>query len=490
MGGEFNTIDNDGEGGADPLSAPFVAKLSASDGTVDQSFNPLLDGGPVYALALSGEYLYLGGGFATVDSNEIAEFARVDADTGEVDTGCDLDVITEEAPNETVYSLVFNGTTGYVGGSFNSVMSQSINGLFRFDTTSCTLDTDWTPNPYGYIYALSATNQGIWVGGQLEGIEDEPKNNLAHFTLTQPSSTPTPSASPTPTPTTNLSPTPTIDPSSNIYVIIDNILSAEEEVESNIGEIEDPSAATGLFFEKPGFGRIEFRATLDLTDPDVISWLQQLESLLDLSTLNKIGLDADLVQELIDTEATLTMYNVTLNNPKILVDGAEDEEGVVSNLVYNQEADTLTFTAAHFTEFTAVEEGGAVQPTPVRGSQPPSTTKPPSCKAETPIGSPDLFEIRTDQKSTTIFFAPVTRNVNKYYIAYGTEGLPYQHGVEFTPPYNDGVISYTINDLNPNTPYHFTVRAGNGCAPGNWSQTMEATTTKNLLQKKSWYWYK
>ncbi len=275
--------------------------------------------------------------------------------------------------------------------------------------------------------------------------------------------------------------TPTPTPGANIYVIIDAELAAGG-VESNIGELPDPSQATGLYFEKIGFGKIEFASTLDLTNATVIAWLQDLGNKLDLSTLNKIGLDADLVQELIDTQATLTMYNVTLNNPKILVDGDEDEEGVVTNLVYDQEADTLTFTAAHFTEFTAVEREA--------GSQPPSTTKAPSCKDESPVGSPDLFEIRSTNTSATIFFAPVTKHVNKYYIAYGTEGLPYQHGVEFTPPYIDGVISYTINDLNPNTAYHFTVRAGNGCAPGSWSQTMEVTTTKNLLQKKSWYWYK
>jgi len=79
--------------------------------------------------------------------------------------------------------------------------------------------------------------------------------------------------------------------------------------------------------------------------------------------------------------------------------------------------------------------------------------------------------------------------VNKYYIAYGTEGQLYQHGVEFTPAYNDGVISYTINDLNSTTPYFFTVRGGINCAPGNWSQTMTASTTKYPLQSKQYYWY-
>ena len=39
----------------------------------------------------------------------------------------------------------------------------------------------------------------------------------------------------------------------------------------------------------------------------------------------------------------------------ILVDGTEDIEGIVSNLVYNLEEKTITFNAAHFTTFETVE---------------------------------------------------------------------------------------------------------------------------------------
>jgi len=143
-----------------------------------------------------------------------------------------------------------------------------------------------------------------------------------------------------------------------VYIVIDNTLSTQEGVASNIGELPDPACAQGLYFEKVGYGKITFGACIDLTKPTVISWLQQLGMKLDLAVRNKIALDADTVQGLIDTQATLTMYNVELENPQILVNGGADISGIVSNMVYDREAKTLTFTAAHFTTFTAVENTG------------------------------------------------------------------------------------------------------------------------------------
>lgn len=143
-----------------------------------------------------------------------------------------------------------------------------------------------------------------------------------------------------------------------IYIVVDNTLSTQEGVSSNIGELPDPTCAQGLYFEKVGYGKIMFGACIDLTDTTVISWLQELGTKLDLAVQNRIGLDADTVKSLIDTQATLTMYNVDLKDPKILVNGGDDTSGIVSHLVYDREAKTLTFRAAHFTTFTAVENTG------------------------------------------------------------------------------------------------------------------------------------
>lgn len=53
--------------------------------------------------------------------------------------------------------------------------------------------------------------------------------------------------------------------------------------------------------------------------------------------------------------AIITMYNISLNSPKILVNGAEGAGGVTSGVTYDRDAGTLTFNTAHFMSFQAVE---------------------------------------------------------------------------------------------------------------------------------------
>ena len=41
-------------------------------------------------------------------------------------------------------------------------------------------------------------------------------------------------------------------------------------------------------------------------------------------------------------------------------------------------------------------------------------------------------------------------------------------------------MTYLVTSLSPNTTYYFKIRAGNGCAPGNWSNEI-STTTQGLI---------
>jgi hypothetical protein len=69
-----------------------------------------------------------------------------------------------------------------------------------------------------------------------------------------------------------------------------------------------------------------------------------------------ISLDASTVGGFANYGATLTMYNVPdFEDPEILVNGREDDEGIVSNLVYNRSANTITFSATHFSSFEVTE---------------------------------------------------------------------------------------------------------------------------------------
>lgn len=252
-------------------------------------------------------------------------------------------------------------------------------------------------------------------------------------------------------------------------------------VSTNLDSQSDYSRTTGLYFQKSEtndpngtpMGKITFLSEINFTDRDALLWMQNLGSYIDMSTRGTVGLNADLITSLISTNASLTMYGLTLNNPTVQVtntDGTAGDSSIVSGLSYSGGA--LTFTAAHFTKFTAVESSSG-------GS---SSPKPPTCEKESPNKAPHLFQIDTSKNSAKLFFSPVNNAVDQYYIAYGFSQGDERFGVKFDKGYYDGVIDYTINELAPNTKYYFKVRAGNGCATGSWSNWLMAKTDSGFAK--------
>jgi hypothetical protein len=64
--------------------------------------------------------------------------------------------------------------------------------------------------------------------------------------------------------------------------------------------------------------------------------------------------------------------------------------------------------------------------------------------------------------------------VTYYLISYGTASRQYQYGNPNIGP--KGTTSFTVGNLVSGTTYYFVVRAGNGCAPGSFSNEISATT--------------
>jgi uncharacterized repeat protein (TIGR03803 family) len=124
----------------------------------------------------------------------------------------------------------------------------------------------------------------------------------------------------------------------------------------------------------------------------------------------------------------------------------------------------------------------ASEPTPTNSSLSSSLTTPlaPSCTTSKPNGIPDLFQIDVGNSQATLYFTPLS-NSDKYFIAFGTDSFAENHGVEFAYSDTSGVVAYTINHLSPNTTFYLKVRGGNGCMPGNWSNSIEIKTRGNNI---------
>jgi hypothetical protein len=153
VGGYFTTID-DGSGAQD---RPYLAAIG-SDGTLS-SWNPA-PSDSVSALAVSGSTVYVGGGFGSVNSESRPYLAAVNDDG----------TLNSWAPvaDHVVNDLVVSGSTVYVGGYFGSIDdgsgAQARNYLAAIGTDG-TLDTTWAPTVNRWVNAIALSDSTVFVGG-------------------------------------------------------------------------------------------------------------------------------------------------------------------------------------------------------------------------------------------------------------------------------------------------------------------------------------
>lgn len=110
----------------------------------------------------------------------------------------------------------------------------------------------------------------------------------------------------------------------------------------------------------------------------------------------------------------------------------------------------------------------------------------PQCQSGAPTSTPDLFQIDVNNWQATVYFAPAN-NADRYYISYGDELTTGQYGAEFVTGRSTGVIGYTISYLQPAHRYTFTIRGGNECMPGEWSNQMTVNTRRSPYGGTSYY---
>jgi len=155
--------------------------------------------------------------------------------------------------------------------------------------------------------------------------------------------------------------------------------------------------------------------------------------------------------------------------------------------------DNVTFSYSGIApDMGSYEYSPVPTPTPVTASTPVSSSGSNGsdvgyCSKQSPTSSPDLFQIDSGKNTAILYFAPAGMPYDSYNIAYGRSPDKPEYGVEFPQTPSSGVIRYQINALKPNTAYYFTIRAGNGCATGSFSNILRSKTTNNSLAVKKYY---
>jgi len=160
----------------------------------------------------------------------------------------------------------------------------------------------------------------------------------------------------------------------------------------------------------------------------------------------------------------ITKYYV-LRDRKVWREVTSNESGRVSFL-YDGGFSSHIFELTNQlpTTITTASEGeGSVASASTCSSMPPG------------LKTPTIYAaIPESNSSITLYFTDADGPLDHYALLYGDRSGEYRFGAV-----NIGGVNtrkYTVGHLQPNTTYYFRVRAGNGCATGEWSNELSAKT--------------
>lgn len=158
--GSFSQIGDIGGLGA-KYTRYNLAAINTSDYSVT-SWAPITDG-EVRSIQVNGDYVYIGGSFNYINDVYTGEFARVNSN-GTLDSSCLPNIYTVIFPS-TVYDVEINSQYIYVGGSFNKVGSNNVHGLVRLNQSDCSWDSGYVPVLDGPVYDIELFDTGLYIGG-------------------------------------------------------------------------------------------------------------------------------------------------------------------------------------------------------------------------------------------------------------------------------------------------------------------------------------
>ena len=178
VGGDFTTYRG--------AAANKLAKVDLASGNLDTTFTQAtgLGGRSVYALAVSGSALYVGGEFTTYRGAAAQRLAKVDLATGNLDT-----TFTQSTGTDSfVSALAVSGSSLYVGGWFTYYRGLLARRLAKVDLATGNLDTSFTQSTGvsgGYsVYALAISGSSLYVGGDFTSYRGVAAERLAKVNLT------------------------------------------------------------------------------------------------------------------------------------------------------------------------------------------------------------------------------------------------------------------------------------------------------------------
>jgi uncharacterized repeat protein (TIGR02543 family) len=150
--------------------AILVNNIAQWDGSAWSALGSGVEGGDVYALAVSGSDLYVGGGFTTAGGSPANNIAKWD--------GSAWSALGSGLNGWGVYALAVSGSDLYVGGFFTTAGGNSANSIAKWDGSA------WSALGSGLnggVKALAVSGSDLYVGGSFTTAGGNAVNKIAKW---------------------------------------------------------------------------------------------------------------------------------------------------------------------------------------------------------------------------------------------------------------------------------------------------------------------
>jgi hypothetical protein len=148
VAGEFGTVCSPVAGATyapcpSTVPADFIFAFNLQTGALDPNFVPVLNKGPVYALAAGpNDTVYLGGAFTSINGTTTDDVAQLSVTPGQSTDGQLVSGFNGQFTPGYVSTLAYDGSNAlYVGGDFTKTDTKAYTRLARLNATTGAVDT-------------------------------------------------------------------------------------------------------------------------------------------------------------------------------------------------------------------------------------------------------------------------------------------------------------------------------------------------------------
>jgi trimeric autotransporter adhesin len=445
--------------GLNGLKCKLRNGLAAIDLTTGEptDWNPDSDALYIYALAISGSKIYVGGGFDLIGGQTLSNLAVLDLVNGTADA------TWAPNPNDYVNAITVSGSTIYAGGDFTTIGGASKAYLAALNNTNGNVLGSWTADTDGSVYALAQGSDRLFAGGYFSTVNSVAKRNMAAISLTDGSLISGWSSD------TNVA--------GYIYSLV----------------VEGTSLYTGGSFSSINSTPINNLAKINASDGALdTAWVPDPDD--DVNTLlyndgnlyvggafSTLHGGADAYEYLaavnpLSTGSTLSwkpnpdssVKSFAVSGSSLLAGGNWSNlhgEGYYGN--------SGTNAWPYFAVFGTPGASPTATSTPTTTPAPTATPTPgpttTTCNDQKPSFAPNLFQIDRNGTSAILYFAPAGDPVTGYQISYGITSEASGQDKSFSMSQCTSAISYTINNLIAEVTYYFKVKGVHGCSSTDWS---------------------